>query len=1012
VISLPPPVPAGEETPAAQEGTGAPWPPPEEEEDLAASLPLEETGAAEAPGEPAQAISFGEIAFEEERAPEPSAPETGFAPPPGKGFEPGAPAEAPVEGSDDELESLFGPTSPPPAPAPPAGTSAPSFQVRRPSGKVFGPFGEDEILEMLGKGELLGNEDVAPEGGDAWSSIGSIPRFAPAVRRLKEAPVVAQAVPARGSARIPEPFKPKMESGLKERVRGIAGRRALVVVGAVLLVGVVAAGVAGAFTRHGPFFWKALRTRTSGAAVTRLVDDGKAALAQDAFAGDRRALDLAEQALRADASDPRARSLLGAAVSALSRRGAEAPVARARQMAAELVAREPRLPEALAAQLAAALAGGESTLPSSTALEKVPAGELDEEALFLLATAAADRGDAARAAGFLDRYEARRPGSARASRARAQLAARRGDAAAARGLLEVAHQREPGHAAIALELAALLEASGDPGAEAALRALAGKDRASALGPAELARVHLLLAGLAGRKPAGEARDREVEAELAAAVEAHPRGTRARSDLARLLLARGDVEGAVRVLEPAAPPGDVDYLRLQVRALVLANRLTEAQAAVDGAVARAADDPRLLVLKAWVEEQSGRSPEARKLYESAVARAPNDWRAQVALGRLAIRQGDVARAASAVQLAIDKAPDEAEALVGLGELRMAQGDVPAAADAFRRASEARPDDAGALLGLARVALARGDAAAAGPLAARAARLDPRFLDAQLLQAELSWKAGDAEGARKALAAAVAIDPKSAVARARLGALDLEQGRVDDALRELDQATNIDAGLAEAQYWLGRALLAKGDGAQALERLRRATELRPDVAAHHVHLGIAQERTGRVADAADSYRTAVARDPRSVEGYERLALLLSAQGDCKEAVAQLQKALQVAPRAERLRVEMADCQVRLGRHADAVAQYRKALQGDPTLVGAYYKIARAIHETQGLRAAMPWYERASVEDRDNAMPWLYLGYAYKERGQKSRAVQAFRTYLAKRPDADDRKDVEREIEDLGG
>ncbi|MEY2667961.1 MAG: hypothetical protein RJA59_599, partial [Pseudomonadota bacterium] len=29
-----------------------------------------------------------------------------------------------------------------------------------------------------------------------------------------------------------------------------------------------------------------------------------------------------------------------------------------------------------------------------------------------------------------------------------------------------------------------------------------------------------------------------------------------------------------------------------------------------------------------------------------------------------------------------------------------------------------------------------------------------------------------------------------------------------------------------------------------------------------------------------------------------------------------------------------------------------------------------------------------------------------------IQEFRRYLAERPDADDRKDVEREIEDLGG
>jgi cytochrome c-type biogenesis protein CcmH/NrfG len=48
----------------------------------------------------------------------------------------------------------------------------------------------------------------------------------------------------------------------------------------------------------------------------------------------------------------------------------------------------------------------------------------------------------------------------------------------------------------------------------------------------------------------------------------------------------------------------------------------------------------------------------------------------------------------------------------------------------------------------------------------------------------------------------------------------------------------------------------------------------------------------------------------------------------------------------------------------------------------------------------------------MPHLYLGYWAKEQGQKQKAVAEFQRYLSMRPDADDRKDVEREIEYLGG
>jgi cytochrome c-type biogenesis protein CcmH/NrfG len=64
------------------------------------------------------------------------------------------------------------------------------------------------------------------------------------------------------------------------------------------------------------------------------------------------------------------------------------------------------------------------------------------------------------------------------------------------------------------------------------------------------------------------------------------------------------------------------------------------------------------------------------------------------------------------------------------------------------------------------------------------------------------------------------------------------------------------------------------------------------------------------------------------------------------------------------------------------------------------------------ALPWYERAARVEGANPMPHYYLGYLYKERGQKAKAVAEFRRFLELKPDADERKDIEAEIEDLGG
>jgi tetratricopeptide (TPR) repeat protein len=59
------------------------------------------------------------------------------------------------------------------------------------------------------------------------------------------------------------------------------------------------------------------------------------------------------------------------------------------------------------------------------------------------------------------------------------------------------------------------------------------------------------------------------------------------------------------------------------------------------------------------------------------------------------------------------------------------------------------------------------------------------------------------------------------------------------------------------------------------------------------------------------------------------------------------------------------------------------------------------------AIAFYQRALSASPDNAQAWYHLGYAWKERGKKREAVNAFQNYLAKAPDAKDKKDIEDEI-----
>jgi Flp pilus assembly protein TadD len=986
--------------------------------------------------------------FEVTASPEPAASASAARPAPalapaggtgaGTAAEPGLGALGAKE--SEELEMLFDDAAVRPAAAPsPARAEAPAaagpgdgWRVRRRSGKVFGPFTEREVVDMLGNGELLGNEEVASGPAD-FGPIGDVPAFGAAMRRLMDAPAADPAAPAEPSLTrslsrslsrsLRVPALPRGEAGgVVERVRGALGQRP-VQIAAVTALGVVLlalVGLAAGLTPYGVFFHSLLdRGGAVGRPGAKLLAEGRQRLAEDGYAGVRAALDLAERALRLEAKDREAKALHVQAASLLARRhgGAGPALERARGFAAELAPRAAEDVEAAKAALGLALVGGDPVAPAAVLERHLAKHPADGDALLLLGDAALARGDAAGAAALYKRLDALAPGSARSSHALGVAARRRGEAAEARSLFRAALARDAHHLASAVELGRLALAAGElQDAEAMARRVLASEAQGDAGPRERAEARAVLGLVQARRLGDDAEAglRAAEKDLLGAVDEDPADVEARLALAGFELDRGAPDKAAAALAPvaAAAASDPRITDAQARALAGQGRVLDAMNLLDAALVRAPGDPRLLTAKGLVLAQSGKRAEAEKLWADAGARDTRAWEPHLLLGRASLARGDLEAAGRALQLAVERAPAEAEAVAGSADLLLARKDLAAAEAGYRRALALDPAEARALLGLAHVALARGDAASARASLERALRLDPGLAQAQALLGELAWKAGDLSGARKALAAAVALDPSDAWARARLGVVELDQREFDAAINDLLAASNMEMGSAEIRVWLGRALLAKNDLPPAAEQLRKAVELEPGNGRNHLLLGQVLERQNALGEAAESYRTAQARAPDLVEAWEAMGSLLASQNRCAEALKQLERAVALAPKEQRLRVAQGDCEMRLGRPEAAIALYRRALEADPRQRGLAFKIGRAAHEAGGMKDALPWYERAAREEPPEAMAWYYLGFAYKDRNQRAKSIEAFRTYLAKKRDADDRVDIEREIEDLGG
>jgi predicted Zn finger-like uncharacterized protein len=982
---------------------------------------------AAAPVAPPELLGFGEVDLSADAvdAPVASTPESPFdagsaaaPPPPSDPFAsattaPAAPSRSPAPvvppppGDADELEMLFGDAPPAAAPAAKGSAKAGGYHVRRRSGKVFGPFQEAQIVDMLSKGELLGNEDVSTDGS-TFDPIAAVPAFGSALRKAAAAqPAPRPAAPALFGDRM---AAAKMVEGSVRRPLPPWAKWVAIALPVVVLAG---AGVGAGFTRYGFFFSRMLR-RTDPAVLANLIGQARVALAKGDYSSERAGLDQAARAVAADPGSAEAAMIHALAVAALETRHGAPPeaLAQARKATEALAGSEKGKATSLAAQLAMALCSDPvaATVAQEQALELAQGKRKpDPEMLALLVRSALARGDAARAGTQVAKLVAIES-EPRAGLLQAQAAVLQ-KAQEARSMLEKLVARQPDLLAAQLELGALDERSGDAAQAAArLRPLAADAARAKLAPAERARALSILGSIVSVDPARAA---EADKLLSDAVAADPRLPDARVRLVVHRLRHGDAAGAVAATDPVAKDvvQNAELAAARVRALAQAGRALDAAQLADQALARTPGRAELLLGKAFALGIAGKPAEARAVYTDVLNRNPEAVEARVALARYALAAGDGAKAAELLAPALAKGTRDPAALTVGGGLLAAKGDAAGAEAAYRKALEVDPTYAAAELGLARLALLRGDTAAARRSLSSAVDHDPHNADIQVELGTLLWKAGELGPARTAFTAAVEAAPKSALALARLGAVQVKQGELDGAIRNLVAATTEAPNLVEARLWLGRALLAHTETQAALEQLKKAVDL-SRTAETLLSLGEAQEKAGSLAEALDSYGAVASLAPGSAEPLERKAALLAVISRCEEAIPVFQRAISIDPKASRLRLGLAECTARVGKHDEAVKLYQALLKSDPTAVQANFLLARSLDESRGMVAALPWYEKAAREEPGNPMPHYYLAYAYKERGQKAKAIVEFKKFLEKKPDAPEAKDIEAEIEYLEG
>lgn len=564
---------------------------------------------------------------------------------------------------------------------------------------------------------------------------------------------------------------------------------------------------------------------------------------------------------------------------------------------------------------------------------------------------------------------------ARVERARAQLEA--GDYAPAMRDLKLALESEPQRVDARLLLARLSLQVGD--AETAQKELdraleAGLDATTA---ADLRYDILQARGAYDQLLAESERDPGLPESRRLAL----RGA-ALTSLRRL----PDGEAALRAAAQLDPDDPRVVLDLG-RNLLLQQRLDEALAAADGAVAR---DPALArgwLLKANAELRLADYRAAAASLGRALDAGPTALtypeRVTAEAGRIDVQLqlGDLDAAAAGLAALRQRAPGSAISHHMAGRLQAARGDYPGALNELRRAAALAPDHAPTRLLLGTVLLSQGLVLQARSEVDRVLQLEPDSAEARKLMAMVQLARNDPVAATQSLAAVTrsgrAEDP---YADRLMGAALVRAGNLEEGIAFLERSvaavpgdigTRLD--LAEAYLAAGRAAPARGlldalpesetSERSQLLRLVAATSGQPRDEAHAAIERLVAERPGdaallRIAGAylaADGrlergrelLAAAVETNPREINARLALATVEGQAGNLPAVEAQLLAVLQVEPANQRAHLGLARLALAQGDLEAATRRLERAIGADPAAVEARLQLSRLVAQSDAAR-----------------------------------------------------------------
>ncbi len=429
------------------------------------------------------------------------------------------------------------------------------------------------------------------------------------------------------------------------------------------------------------------------------------------------------------------------------------------------------------------------------------------------------------------------------------------------------------------------------------------------------------------------------------------------------------------------------------------------------------DPKFPYYLAQIHEQRGNWFEAQQGYRKALEIDPAFPKARVRLATLMMRENKKADARKLLEETEQSTGlGDPDMLVELGRAWMMLREEERGLKLLKRAMGLNASNLDARLALARYHLGKGEAKQALELLKPFAESKSDDVPLTILLADVFREAGQYERSIEQVDRLIERYPKDPAFVFKRGLAYFRWNNMDTAKEQFLKAYQLQPSYQDAYFYAGRVDFEKKEYTQAMKVFRAVLDEAPSNGEYRFYLGYALEKNGNLTQALEEYNNVERYAPDygkvNPELFYRRGRILAMEGNYRRAKEDLIQVLRTQPDHVGAMLSLGDTLFDERKYEEAIALYERALKQRSDLPRAHFQVGRAYTYQRKRPEAIRSLERAIELGLEEPEAFEMLGFLHRDNGNGGKAAQSFRRYLDMKPDASNRKEIERELSRLGG